>query len=102
MGIIFSNKQQKVQIKDLLNTPLECLILSRLQAGREILPNGVNAPYRLNKEQLELLQDEYIWYELDESEGVYYARFDKPVVEIRKILNLPIEHVNPLNPFDVF
>lgn len=87
-GIIFSDKAIRCQVKDLLNDPLGKLILSRLQAGR--LGNG---PYRLSDEELEILKDEYIYYEDDGD--CYYARFEKPTNEIRKILNLSPQSDNP-------
>lgn len=100
MGIIFSDKKKRCQIKDLLNTPMESLVLSRLQAGRYINERGMNVPYRLDHDELELLQDEWIYYEL--SGDVYYAYFEKPIAEIRDKLELPVQHINPNNPFDVF
>lgn len=91
-GIIFSDKAIRCQVKDLLNDPEKKIILNRLQAGRD-----GNGPYRLSDEELEVLQDEYIYYEDDGD--CYYARFEKPTAEIRKILNLSPQSDNP---FDLY
>jgi len=95
-GIIFSDKATRCQIKDLLNTENQ-FILNRLQAGRIITDSGANVPYRLSPEELEKLKDEYIYYE--DNGDAYYARFEKPVNAIRKLLGLPEQDENPLDSF---
>ena len=95
-GIVFSDKAKRAQIKDLLNAPGGMLILRRLQAGRMLSSTGVNVPYRLSDEELKKLENEYIYYEHD-SDGTVYARFEKPVNEIRELLGLPPEDQNPFN-----
>jgi len=86
-GIVFSDKAQRVQIKDLLGTEDE-YILNRLQAGRDggdAMGFG-STPHRLSKEDLNLLKDEWIYIE-DDGE-CWWACFEKPVAEIRKLLGL--------------
>ena len=95
-GIVFSDKQKRAQIKDLLNASGGMLILRRLQAGRMITANGANVPYRLSDEELKKLQDEFIYYEQD-IDGTMYARFEKPVNEIRELLGLEPQDQNPFN-----
>lgn len=95
-GIIFSDKAKRAQIKDLLNAPGGMLILRRLQAGRMRSANGINVPYRLSNEELKKLENEYIYYEQD-SDGTMYARFEKPVNEIRELLGLDPEGEDPFN-----
>ena len=95
-GIVFSDKAKRTQIKDLLNAPGGMLILRRLQAGRMTGDNGMSIPYRLSDEELKKLQDEFIYYEYD-GDGTVYARFEKPVNEIRELLGLPPEDQNPFN-----
>ena len=88
MGIIFSDKARHVQIKDLLGSPQGRVILNRLQAGRDggdIMGFG-SVPHRLSQEDLELLKDEWIYFEANDD--CWYARFEKPVNEIRAILGL--------------
>lgn len=92
MGIIFSDKQKRVQIKDLLKQAQGKIILSRLQAGRMINEYGCNVPYRLSDAELELLKDEWIYIEANDC---WFARFEKPVNEIRKLLGLPEQSMNP-------
>ena len=88
MGIIFSDRAQRCQIKDLLNDPKSRFILNRLQAGRDGGDDmGFGSmPHRLSAEELEILKDEWIYFE--ESGDCWYARFEKPVNEIRELLGL--------------
>ncbi len=95
-GIVFSDKAKRAQIKDLLNTPGGMLILRRLQAGRMLTANGVNVPYRLSDEELKKLENEFIYYEQG-LDGTMYARFEKPVNEIRELLGLEPQDPNPFN-----
>lgn len=85
-GIVFSDKATRCQIKDLLNEPGGLLILRRLQAGRMRAANGMNIPYRLSDAELKKLQNEYIYYESDGD--AWYARFEKPINDIRALLGL--------------
>ena len=95
-GILFSDKAKRAQIKDLLNAPGGMLILRRLQAGRMIASNGMNIPYRLSDAELKKLENEYIYYEQGH-DGTMYARFEKPVNEIRKLLGLDEQDPNPFS-----
>lgn len=95
MGIIFSDKARRVQIKELLGTPQGKMILGRLQAGRIKYPGGGSGPYRLSDEDLEILKDEWIYVEA--TDDCWYARFEKPVNEIRALIGLPPQSNNPLD-----
>lgn len=96
--MIFTDKARRLQIRDLLGTEDEWM-LNRLQAGRTG-PVGLfgigSQPYRLSKEELIKLKDEYIF--IDEESDCVYARFEKPVNEIRAILGLEPQD-NPFNQF---
>lgn len=88
-GIVFSDNAQRCQIKDLIDSPEGRLILKRLQVGRE--GNGDSLgfgsyPRYLKADEIEKLKDEWIYYE--DSGDCWYARFEKPVNEIRAILGL--------------
>ena len=95
MGIIFSDKARHLQIKSLLDKPEGMSILNRLQAGRVGKAGALgfgSRPRRLSREELEILKDEWIYFEAAD-DGCIYAAFRKPVNEIRAILGLPPQDV---------